>query len=179
MLVYGEALFVDEAGRELFPLRPRQFDVEVMVRESANHVVQPVSLFRRRAFELAGPFDEEAHYLFDFEFALRLARAGGKVVPVADRLATYRVHKESKSGGGSLLKADDYVRFADHFLAGSGLPGASAGRASAYLAAGDYFYAARELGQARRYLLRSVLRRPTRRGLALLARAWARSLTRR
>jgi glycosyltransferase involved in cell wall biosynthesis len=177
-LVYGEALFVDEGGRELFPLPPRPFDVEAMVRACANHVVQPGSLFRRRALDLAGPLDEEAHYLFDFEFALRLWQAGGKATAVPDRLATYRVHADSKSGGGTLLKARDYVRFADRFLAGSGLPAESAGRASAYLAAGDYFYAARRLGDARRYLLKSVLRRPTRRGLGLLARAWGRSLPR-
>jgi GT2 family glycosyltransferase len=179
MLVYGEALFVDESGREIFPLTPRPFDVGDMVRTSANHVVQPGSLFRRRALELAGPFNERAHYLFDFEFALRLAQAGGKVAHVADRLATYRVHAESKSGGGMLLKAQDYVRFADEFLAGSKLPGEREGRAAAYLAAGDYFYAARRLGDARRYLLRSIIRRPTRRGFALLARTLLRSLARR
>jgi glycosyltransferase involved in cell wall biosynthesis len=178
-LVYGEALFVDEGGRELFPLPPRPFDVEAMVRACANHVVQPGSLFRRGALDLAGPLDEDAHYLFDFQFALRLWQAGGKVAAVPDRLATYRVHADSKSGGGTLLKARDYVRFADRFLTGSGLPAEAEGRASAYLAAGDYFYAARRLGEARRYLLRSVLRRPTRRGLALLARAWGRSLARR
>jgi glycosyltransferase involved in cell wall biosynthesis len=177
-LVYGEALFVDEGGQELFPLPPRPFDVERMVRSCANHVVQPGSLFRRRALDLAGPLDEDAHSLFDFQFALRLWQAGGSVTAVPDRLATYRVHADSKSGGGTLLKARDYVRFADRFLAGSGLPAEAEGRASAYLAAGDYFYAARRLGEARRYLLRSVLRRPTRRGLGLLARAWGRSLAR-
>ena len=176
MLVYGEALFVDERGREIFPLEPRPFDVATMVRTCANHVVQPGSLFRRRALELAGPLNEDAHYLFDFEFALALWRAGGKVVRVPERVATYRVHAESKSGGGTLLKARDYVRFADSFLAGSGLPGEEQGRASAYLAAGDYFYAARRLREARRYLLRAVARRPTRRGVALLGRAVARSL---
>nr|MDQ3823243.1 glycosyltransferase [Actinomycetota bacterium] len=154
MLVYGEALFVDERGREIFPLAPRPFDVATMVRTCANHVVQPGSLFRRRALELAGPLNEDAHYLFDFEFALALWRAGGKIVRVPDRVATYRVHVDSKSGGGTLLKARDYVRFADSFLAGSGLPGEAEGRASAYLAAGDYFYAARRLREARRYLLR-------------------------
>jgi glycosyltransferase involved in cell wall biosynthesis len=179
MLVYGEALFVDERGREIFPLTPRPFDVGTMVRTCANHVVQPGSLFRRRALELAGPLNERAHYLFDFEFALRLAQAGGKVTRVGERLATYRVHAESKSGGGTLLKAQDYVRFAEVFLAGSDLPGEAEGRAAAYLAAGDYFYAARRLRQARRYLARSVVRRPTRRGVGLLARTYLRSLARR
>jgi glycosyltransferase involved in cell wall biosynthesis len=177
LLVYGEALFVDEVGREIFPLAPRPFDVEAQVRTCSNHVVQPGSLFRRRAWEAAGPLNEDGHYLFDFEFALRVARAG-KVVRIPDRLALYRVHPESKSGGGSLLKARDYVRFADHFLAESGLPGAEEGRASAYLAAGDYFYDAGEFADARRYLARSLRAKPTRRGAALLARSVARSVVR-
>jgi glycosyltransferase involved in cell wall biosynthesis len=179
VLVYGEALFVDEHGGELFPLEPRPFDLSAMVGGCQNHVVQPGSLFRRRALELAGPFSEDAHYLFDFEFVLRLALAGEKVMPIPDRLATYRVHPQSKSGGGSLLKANDYVRFADSFLAGSTLPAVDAGRASAYLAAGDYFYDAGRYPEARRYLWRALRRRPTRRAAGLLGRALVRSLGRR
>jgi len=175
LLVYGEALFVDESGAALFPLEPRPFDVEAMVRACANHVVQPGSLFRRRAWEVGGPLNEDGHYLFDFEFALAVGREG-PVVPIADRLALYRVHPASKSGGGSLLKARDYVRFADEFLAGSALPGAEQGRGSAFLAAGDYFYDAGELADARRALLRSLRLKPTTRGAGLLARTLARSV---
>jgi glycosyltransferase involved in cell wall biosynthesis len=169
LLVYGEALFVDESGGEIFPLEPRPFDEDEMRRRCENFVVQPGSFFRQRAWQLAGPLDVDAHYLFDFEFALRVARHG-KVKAIPDRLATYRVHPESKSGGGSLLKARDYVRFADRTLAGS-----SEGRARAYLAAGDYFYDAGELADARRYLLRSLRLRPTRRAAGLLGRALVRS----
>jgi glycosyltransferase involved in cell wall biosynthesis len=175
LLVYGEALFVDEGGAELFALEPRAFDVEAMVRACANHVVQPGSVFRRRAWELAGPLNEDGHYLFDFEFALAVGRRG-PVARIPDRLAIYRVHPESKSGGGSLLKARDYVRFADEFLAGSGLPGVEEGRSSAYLAAGDYFYDAGELADARRALLTSLRLKPTTRGAGLLARTLARSV---
>ena len=170
LLVYGRAVFVDDAGREIFPLEARPFDVEAMVRACANHVVQPGSLFLRRAWELAGPFDEEAYYFFDFEFVLRLAQlAPGSLRAIDDTLATYRVHAESKSAGAPLAKARDYVRFADRFLAGSGLPGEEAGRRAAYLAAGEYFYDALELGPARRYLVRGF--RPTRRATSLLAKS--------
>jgi hypothetical protein len=167
--VYGEALFVDADGREIFPLEPRPFDQAEMLRRCENFVVQPGSLFRRSAWELAGPLDEDSHYLFDFEFALHVARHGD-VRSIPDRLALYRVHAESKSGGASLLKARDYVSFADRML------DQPEGRASALLAAGDYFYDARELGEARRALARSLRLRPTRRGAALLARTLARSV---
>ena len=170
MLVYGEALFVDEEGKELFPLEPRFFDPDEMRTRCENFVVQPGSLFTRRAWELAGPLDEGSHYLFDFEFSLRVGEHG-EVRSIPDRLATYRVHPESKSGGGSLLKARDYERFAERFLQGTGR-----GRASAYLAAGDYFYDAGQLGDARRTLVRSLRLRPTRRAAGLLGRTLVRSV---
>jgi glycosyltransferase involved in cell wall biosynthesis len=171
LLVYGEALFVDEDGREIFALEPRAFDEREMLRRCENFVVQPGSLFRRRAWEFAGPLDEDSHYLFDFAFALRVARQG-EVRAISDRLALYRVHSESKSGGASLVKARDYARFADDVLV------EREGRARALLAAGDYFYDARELAEARRALTRSLGLRPTRRGAGLLARTLARSVLR-
>jgi glycosyltransferase involved in cell wall biosynthesis len=167
LLVYGEALFVEADGREIFALEPRPFDEAEMLRRCENFVVQPGSLFTRHAWELAGPLDENSHYLFDFAFALEVARHG-EVRAIPDRLAHYRVHPESKSGGGSLLKARDYARFAER-LEGEG-------RARALLAAGDYFYDAGELGEARKALTRSLRLRPTRRGAGLLARTMARAV---
>ena len=175
VLVYGEAPFVDERGREIFPLEARPFDVSRMVRTCANHVVQPGSLFRRRALELAGPFNERGYYFFDFEFALRLAEAGAKVKPIPHRLATYRVHPASKSAAAPLAKARDYVRLADEVLAGSVLAEAERGRARAYLDAGEYFYDGLELGAARRYLSRALRLDPrlaSPRSLSLLARSF-------
>jgi glycosyltransferase involved in cell wall biosynthesis len=170
LLVYGEALFVDAEGLELFPLPARPFDLATMVARCSNHVVQPGSLFRRRAYELAGPLNERGYYLFDFEFVLRLGSLG-KVKPIPDRLATYRAHPDSKSVGAPLAKARDFLRIADEFLPGSDLPGAEAGRASAYLTAGELFYEALALPEARRALLRGLRRRRSRRGLALLLRS--------
>jgi glycosyltransferase involved in cell wall biosynthesis len=166
LLVYGEALFVDAEGRELFPLEPRPFDEAEMLRRCENFVVQPGSLFSRPAWELAGPLDEESHYLFDFAFSLRVSQHG-EVRAIPDRLAHYRVHAESKSGGASLLKARDYLRFAE------GMNGE--GRARGLLAAGDYFYDAGEFAEARRALWRSLRLRPTRRAAGLLGRTLVRS----
>jgi glycosyltransferase involved in cell wall biosynthesis len=168
LLVYGEALFVDESGDEIFPLPARPFDESEMVRRCENFVVQPGSLFSRSAWELAGPLEEDLHYLFDFAFALRIARHG-KVKAITDRQALYRVHPESKSGGASLLKARDYVRFAEEQLDGR------EGKARALLAAGDYFYDGRELAEARRALVGSLRLQPTRRALSLLGRVLVRS----
>ena len=162
-LAYGDAEFVDEAGRPIFMLHARPFDVAEMRRTCANHVVQPGSLFRREAWR---PFNERAYYFFDFEFVLGLPPE--RVRRVSAALGTYRVHPESKSAGAPLAKARDYVRFATEVLR----PEEQDGRTSAYLAAGEYFYDALELGAARRSLLRSAPRRPSARSLSLLAKSF-------
>jgi glycosyltransferase involved in cell wall biosynthesis len=159
VLVYGNADFVDEDGRRLFTLRAREFDVAAMRRTCSNHVVQPGSLFRREALR---PFNERAYYFFDFEWVLGLPAERVRRIP--ETLAVYRVHPGSKSVGEPLRKARDYVRIADEVLGPEG-------RTSAYLAAGEYFYDALELGQARRYLVRAAPRRPSARSLSLLGKS--------
>jgi GT2 family glycosyltransferase len=164
LLVYGDAMFVLEDGAELFRLRARDPDVGAMVRACENFVVQPGSLFRRRAWELAGPFDEDAYYFFDFEFALRVA-GHGSLVRIPDLLANYRVHPESKSIGAPLAKARDYARIAE------AVPGT---RAVALKRAAEYFYEALELGEARRYAVRA--RSPSLVVKSLLPRSLVRGL---
>ena len=160
-------------ARELFPLdAARVRRGRRCARACANYVVQPGSLFTRRAWELAGPLDEDAHYLFDFEFALaRRATRDRQGDPRPARAATASTRSRSRAAR-SLLKARDYVRFAERFLTGA----ADGGGRARYLAAGDYFYDARELADARRALVRSLRLRPTRRGAGLLARTLARSV---
>jgi glycosyltransferase involved in cell wall biosynthesis len=159
LLVFGDNVFIDEAGNDVAPAPAQDFDLVRMVRECANGVPQPGSLFRRRALELA-PLNENGYYFFDLEFAIRLGVAGG-VEHIARDLAGYRLHSESKTVAEPLRKAREYVRIADEFFDGPSLPEelrehARAGRASAYYAAAEYSYAGLELGQARRYLLRAL-----------------------
>ena len=97
-------------------------------------------------------------------------------MPIPDRLALYRVHPESKSGGGSLLKARDYVRFADEFLADSGLPGAAEGRGARTSRPATTSTTRASSREARRALLASLRLKPTTRGAGLLARTLARSV---
>ena len=75
-LVYGDAYYTDECSQHTGYLTSREWDAATMVRNCDNHVVQPSSMWTRRAWQLAGPFDERAYYFFDFEFYLRLSTLG-------------------------------------------------------------------------------------------------------
>jgi glycosyltransferase involved in cell wall biosynthesis len=173
-LAFGDAAYTGERDG-LLPARP--FDVAQMVRSCECHVVQPASLFSRRAWELCGPLDATRHWFFDFELFVRMGLAGRAEQVSGPPLATYRLHSGSKSFAQSLPKARDYRRVAEEFYANGLFSGPLAGlarqaRASAYHHAGIYFHDAGELAAARRCYLRSLTLDPGRapRELNLLAR---------
>ena len=174
VMVYGDAVYTDAQSRQTGYLPSRPWDPGRMVRRADNHVVQPSSIWRRSAWEAAGPLNERGYYFFDFEFYLRLSELG-PVKRIQQPLSTYRVHADSKTGGSGVRKADDLIRFADTFLASDSLPEplrpyVREGRSTAYLLAGDYLYDGLELGRARRYLWSGVASYPgnaSRRNLSL------------
>jgi glycosyltransferase involved in cell wall biosynthesis len=177
LLAFGDAVYTDDSGRRGRVLPARPFDLVQMVRSCECHVVQPASLFSRRAWELCGPLDPDRHWFFDFEFFVRVGLAGRAERLGGEPLATYRLHPGSKSFAQSLPKARDYVRVAEEFYANGLFSGSLAGlereaRASAYHHGGVYFYDALALGDARRCFLRSLRLDPRRapRELPLLAR---------
>jgi glycosyltransferase involved in cell wall biosynthesis len=161
VMVYGDALYTDAESRQTGYLASRPWDPPVMVRNCDNHVVQPSSMWRRSAWEQAGPFDERGYYFFDFELYLRLS-ALGPVQRVERPWSTYREHPASKTVGDQVGKARDYLRFADSFLTSDRLPAelrpyAREGRARARVAAGNNLYGQLELGLARRCLWGALL----------------------
>ncbi|MHB8643783.1 MAG: glycosyltransferase family 2 protein [Gaiellaceae bacterium] len=190
LLVYGDNVFIDEAGtripRERASAEGAPFDPVTMVRRCKNWIPQPGSLFTRRALEIA-PLDERGYYFFDFEFAIRLGAVGAvKYVPIL--LAGYRLHSESKTVGQPLRRAHDFVRLAEGFFASPDFPPkfaphARAGKASAYLEASELAYEALELSAARSYFVRGIRiarGRVSRRALAIGVRSlWPRLIVRR
>lgn len=164
-LVYGDAYYTDEESKRTGYLRAREWDVPAMIRTCECHVVQPGSLFGRRALERLEPMDESRHWFFDYELFLRLGGVGG-VRHLHEPLATYRLHPESKSVGAPHAKARDYVRVADEFFVNEFLDeaGLSAlrphARSTAYLIAAEYFHSALDTAAARRYYLKAFARHP-------------------
>ena len=174
LMVYGDALYIDERSNRTGYLASRRWDPSEMVRRCDNHVVQPSAMWRREAWERAGPLNEHGYYFFDFEFILRIS-ALGAVKRVPRPWATYREHSDSKTMGDQVRKAEDYLRFADVWLQSEELPQGlrpyvRQARSSARVAAGDYFYWELDLQRARRTLWGGLALYPgnvTRRSLSL------------
>jgi glycosyltransferase involved in cell wall biosynthesis len=163
LLVYGDAL-TREDGREVGTLRARDWDPRKLVRTGANPVPQQASLWRRRAWELAGPFDEDSFFFFEYEFLVRLA-VRGRAKRLERPLATFRLHPASKTVEPSVNKAEDAVRVAESFFTGPTFPPelrrhARRGRASYHLRAAFVYYQAGRIARARRQFLRALLLAP-------------------
>ena len=94
----GASRFVDADGNttEVWHARPpgRHRHLWMLLPWSAP---QPSTFWRRAVFDELGPFRRDMHYVFDTEFALRLAYAGKPPAIVEQELAVRVVHPEAKS----------------------------------------------------------------------------------
>ncbi len=95
--VWGFCLVIDHEGRPLYVQNPFVRQDFALLRRHRNFVPQPGSFFRRSLVEQFGPLDDSYHYMFDYEFFLRLA-GSVKARFVPSVLARFRLHAGSKTG---------------------------------------------------------------------------------
>ena len=177
LVAYGDAVYVDERGSETHYGKSKAWGVGPMARVATGTVMPSASLWRRRAWELAGPFDESYQVWFDVLFFLNVARFGSASY-VEEPFATYRIHPESKTANATgIAHTQELMRVADEFFGGPDLPEelrphARDARAGYYRRAAWGYYSSGDIGRARRVLLRSVPLRPrmSRKTARLLAR---------
>jgi glycosyltransferase involved in cell wall biosynthesis len=98
-VVYGSAVFVNEAGEHLgtYAGRPLARGVRRMQYWRGWPLPQPTAFFRRRLLEAYGLLNEAFHYAVDYEWFVRLSEKA-TFVCLDDTLATYRLHTHSKTG---------------------------------------------------------------------------------
>jgi glycosyltransferase involved in cell wall biosynthesis len=165
LVAFGDALLVDERLGTTRLRRPGAWGVEPMTLRAGGTVVQPSSLWRRRAWELAGPFDASYHFWFEVLFFLEVA-CSGSATYVPEPLATYRLHDHSKTvNATSVAQSEETLRVAHEYFAGASLPEplrryARTARALLYRRAAWGFYCSGEIGRARSALIRSLPLRP-------------------
>jgi glycosyltransferase involved in cell wall biosynthesis len=94
--VYGDALWIDDAGATIGAYPVRDFDPKLL--ESECFICQPASLLRSSEFEAAGMLNPELGLTFDYEFWMRLAPRA-KLRRIHAPLALSRMHAANKSLG--------------------------------------------------------------------------------
>jgi GT2 family glycosyltransferase len=122
MMVYGEARFVDAAGRDLGLCKQVEpFDLDRLV-HWGDIVVQPAAFFRRAAFEALSGLDETLHWTMDYDLWIRIGRRF-PVLYVPERLAWYRLTGANKTLRGGQLRLAEIAAVGRRHGAG-GLPAA-------------------------------------------------------
>jgi glycosyltransferase involved in cell wall biosynthesis len=94
-LIYGNAYFIDVEDRVLgnYPTAAYSF---ARLLESCC-ICQPAAFWRRRIAERVGPFDAELHFAMDYDYWMRIDRAGGQLVHVPETLACSRLYAQTKT----------------------------------------------------------------------------------
>lgn len=108
-LVYGQAEFIDRAGRVTGPCaQVEPFDLGRLINQ-LDFVVQPATFFRAEAYAQVGRVDPSLRYCFDYDLWIRLAqRYPVRYLP--ERLAQVRVYAETKTASGGLARLDEIER---------------------------------------------------------------------
>jgi glycosyltransferase involved in cell wall biosynthesis len=163
LLVYGDAL-TRQDGREIGRLRAHEWNPRELVRTGVNPVPQQASMWRREAWERAGPFDEGSFFFFEYEFLVRLS-VHGRAKRLDRPLGTFRLHPASKTVESSVAKAEDAIRIAEIFLTGPSVPPelrrhTRRGRARFHLRAAFVYYQAAHITCARRQFLHALVLAP-------------------
>lgn len=93
--VYGHRIIIDDLGREVgrWVLPPHDPEVLGMV----DFVPQETLFWRRRIHDAIGGFDPSFQFAMDWDFLLRLRRAGARIERLPWFLGCFRVHPDQKT----------------------------------------------------------------------------------
>ncbi len=98
-MVYGYVNIVDENGEVIRTRYSPDFDLGLLIR-GGHCYVQPVTFFRRVAFDEVGYLDTSFHEAMDYEFFIRVGQRF-QVKRIPKILGNYRTHSQSKTFSGS------------------------------------------------------------------------------
>ena len=94
-MAYSDCEIIDEKDRALGKIIARGYN-EFLHLAWYNVIPQPTGFFRREYSEKAGPIDESLHYVMDWEYWVRLGRAG-RLARIPGCLAKFRLVEGTKT----------------------------------------------------------------------------------
>jgi glycosyltransferase involved in cell wall biosynthesis len=99
-VVYGMADHIDLSDHAFEAYPTESWDMARM--RDTCIICQPAAFFRRRVVAQHGLLDESRHFCMDYEYWLRLAKAGVRFAYVEEKLAGSRLYAENKTMGSRL-----------------------------------------------------------------------------
>jgi glycosyltransferase involved in cell wall biosynthesis len=94
-LLYGDANYIDVEDTVIGRYPTTDYSFERLMADCC--VCQPAAFWTAAAANVVGPFDECLHTALDYDYWLRIDRAGGIVRHIPQLLANSRIHLETKT----------------------------------------------------------------------------------
>ena len=94
-MVYGTADYIDKEDRVIGSYNTADFSFDRLLQDCM--VCQPAAFWRQRIVEKIGPFDEKLNYAMDYDYWLRIAKSGGNICFMPQKLACSRLYNETKT----------------------------------------------------------------------------------
>jgi glycosyltransferase involved in cell wall biosynthesis len=94
-MVYGEADYIDEKDEVIGSYKTADYSLNRLIEDCM--VCQPAAFWRNRIAEKVGPFDEQLNFAMDYDYWLRIAKAGGEIQFLREKLACSRLYPETKT----------------------------------------------------------------------------------
>ena len=94
-MLYGKADYIDKEDNKTGMYNTDVYSFERNMFDCC--ICQPASFWRKRVADIAGKFDEDLHYAMDYDYWLRMDRAGGRMLHIPDILAASRRYEGTKT----------------------------------------------------------------------------------
>lgn len=157
--VYGDCVYIDEAGAELGKYPAEEFDYEKLVLRAEDFIPQPGIFLRRAWAERVSMLDENLHYVMDYDLWLRLGmRAPLKYL--RGEMARARLHRGAKTLASAPRFGDELALVFSRLMAQPDLPSNLVAQkntilANVFIHAASYCFWGGETRRARFYLARA------------------------
>lgn len=107
-MVYGQGVLIDERGRRVGVYRTDDYSFARLMLDCC--ICQPAAFWLTRIAEKVGPFDERLDYAMDYDYWLRIDRAGGRIDHLRQPLAAARRHPGTKTSTAREMIYDEIFR---------------------------------------------------------------------
>ena len=94
-MLYGKADYIDKEDKKTGMYNTDVYSFERNIFDCC--ICQPASFWRKRVADIVGTFDEGLHYAMDYDYWLRMDRAGGRILHIPDILAASRRYEGTKT----------------------------------------------------------------------------------